>query len=293
MHKQPPTIIAYLFTLITFIPGFALAASTLNFTYDSIPDIAPKQAIISVKAGNDHAANYKDDLLLSFQNELLINGLDIVIGQENISSENVLSVDVTFSIENGLILHARTEGKYSYFVENISRVIFNITTSSSLEKKQFIELGIDLDTQIIGISDTGYNSIEAIDSVFSRAASLIANLVHASFSDKPDINGQWHDTLGSSIIEFTRNKNNKDFGGYIRSQNQFSNKRTDTDKLAYRIKSKTSNDQNNKGEFKATFLNGDEPAWFPADYIQHGNMLIIKPTTPNSPIGMTFLKKQH
>ncbi|MET0045916.1 MAG: hypothetical protein ABW100_20645, partial [Candidatus Thiodiazotropha sp. 6PLUC3] len=48
-----------------------------------------------------------------------------------------------------------------------------------------------------------------------------------------------------------------------------------------------------EGKYKVSYSDGKEPAWFPAEFIIYGNMLIMKPISLNAPVVMSFYIKQR
>ncbi|MCG7876990.1 MAG: hypothetical protein N0C91_12665 [Candidatus Thiodiazotropha endolucinida] len=277
--------------LVFALPSYASASSTFSFDKKQVPQNKPKAAVIVVRPENSHSAQYTNDLMLSLQNELLINGMDIVIGKENATNTDTVVMYVDFSIERGLLSHVRTESQYIYFVENISRVTFTTSFSTITNSTPFIEMSLSLDTQILGLTDTSYDSIETINSLFSRSANLMANLVFAAFTDTSNITGTWHDMLGPAVVEFPENKSKGKYIGYVKKTNQNSNGFS-IGENTYHIGSNSNNTETLTGELKVRYNNGKEPEWLPAEFIFIGNLMIIIPSSSKPPVGMNFYIKR-
>jgi hypothetical protein len=258
---------------------------------EQVPQNKPKAAVVVVTPQNPISSQYANDLMLSLQNELLINGLDIVYGKENATNTDTVVMYVDFSIESGLLSQIRTENQYIYYVENISRVTYTASFSTVTNATPFIEMSLSLDTQILGLTDNSYDSIETIDNLFGRSANLMANLVFAAFTDTSNVTGTWHDVLGSAVVEFSDNQNKGKYIGYVKSTNQNSNGFSIGEK-AYRISSNSNNAETLTGELKVRYSNGNEPEWLPAEFIFIGNLMVIKPKSSDAPIGVNFYIKR-
>ncbi|MES9982743.1 MAG: hypothetical protein ABW115_04980 [Candidatus Thiodiazotropha sp. 6PLUC6] len=293
MQKIHLKSISLLLGILIYTSNYAFASANFNFYQDKTPTDTPKHAIVNVTAQDRIADPYKEDLLLSVQNEFLLSGLDIVIGKENIVDNNTLSLDISFSIENGLRSHILTKNNHNYFVENISRAKFKIKISSLSQNSPFIDLDIALDSQIIGLTDNGYDSIETMNSIFTRAAGLMANLVFANFSDNSDITGTWRDTLGTTVIIIKNKQGEDEYIGHVHTKNKHKIIGFSVGETIYQFQSNVTNKQKIEGKYKVSYSDGKEPAWFPAEFIIYGNMLIMKPISLNAPVVMSFYIKQR
>ncbi|MEW8051378.1 MAG: hypothetical protein AB2792_02430 [Candidatus Thiodiazotropha sp.] len=292
-HRIPiKNISLILFYILVFaLPCSTFAANTFSFDKEQVPQNKPKAAVVIVRPENSFSAQYTNDLMFSLQNELLINGMDIVIGKENATNTDTVVMYVDFSIESGLLSRVRTENQYIYFVENISRVTYTTSFSTVTNATPFIEMSLSLDTQILGLTDNSYDSIETIDSLFGRSANLMANLVFAAFTDTSNVTGTWHDVLGSAVVEIPDKQNNGKYVGYVKKANQYSNGFSIGEK-AYHISSNSNSTETLTGELKVRYKNGKEPEWLPAEFIFIGNLMIIKTSSPKPPARMNFYTKR-
>jgi hypothetical protein len=291
-QKTLLNILLFLLYLLLFLPSHTIASNNLSLNQTLVPKDKPKAAVIEIHADNYYAEQYAEDLLLSMQNELLLNGMDIVIGKENATDSNTLVMNIDLSIETGLLSHVRREDRYNYFVENISRVTYNTTFSTSSKENPFLELSIDLETQILGLTKDSYDSIESMDSLFSRSANLMANLFLAAYSDTPDLPGIWQDLLSTTVIEVPNDPEGGEYGGFIKTVGKNLNIGFSPGEMAYRISSSSNGSDQVTGKFKSRYTNGREPEWLPAEFSFVGNIMIVKPMLRSKSAGMSFFIKQ-
>jgi hypothetical protein len=287
----------YIAIIIANLLLMALPCQASDFNYLSLsqgllPESKPKAAVIVINTQNEYSAQYKNDLLLSLQNELLINGIDIVIGKENALHSNTLIMNIDFSIESGILTHVQTENQYSYFVENISRATYKVSFSTTSIEAPFFDLSLSLDTLILGLTKNGYDSIETINGLFGRSANLMANIYFASFTETSSVTGTWHDMLGSTVIDIPDNQNNGKHIGYVKTPNQYFNSGFTPGDKAFRISSQSNESAPFTGELKVNYLNGKDPEWLPAEFILIGNIMVVKPSSSNAPVGMSFFQKR-
>lgn len=266
--------------------------SQFSLQQSLVPQDKPKVAVIEVNADNQLAKQHADDLLLSMQNELLLNGMDIVIGKENATDNNTLVMNINFSIQGGLVSMVRRKEPFYYFVENISRVTYNTTFSTISMEEPFLEISLNLDTHILGLTESSYDSIESIDSLLGRSANLLANLVLATFSNKTDTTGTWQDILNSTVIEVTTDLDNGKYTGLIKTASKTQNIGFSPGEKTYRFSSSSDTSNPITGELKVRYTNGREPEWLPAKFVFFGNIMIVSPTSGGTPFGMSFYIKR-
>lgn len=291
-QKSLLQIVTLLVGLLSLIPGYTSASSDFSFNKSLVPQEKPKAAVVEINADGYLAEQYAADLLLSMQNELLLNGMNIVIGKENATDGNTLVMNIDFSIKTGLLSHVRRADKYNYFVENISRVTYDATIFTTSKEEPFLELSVGLDTQILGLTNNGYDSIESIDSLFGRSANFLANLIYAAFSDTSDTTGNWHDMLGSTVVEIPGNLQGGEYTGIIKSAGNSKNVGFSAGEKAYQISSVSNSSDQFTGKYKVRYTNGREPEWLPAEYIFVGNVMIVKPILSNASSNLSFFIKK-
>ncbi|MES9944014.1 MAG: hypothetical protein ABW080_03530 [Candidatus Thiodiazotropha sp.] len=285
-------IFPFLLCLLSLLPSHVLASSNFSLNQALAPKDKPKAAVIEIHADNHYAKQYAEDLLLSMQNELLLNGMDIIIGKENATDSNTLVMNIDLSIQTGMLSHVRREDRYNYFVENISRVSYNTTFFTISKEDPFLELSLSLDTQILGLTESSYDSIESMDSLFGRSANLMTNLFLAVYSDTSDLPGIWQDLLGSTVIEVPNDPEGGEYGGFIKTTGNNLNIGFSPGEMAYRISNNSNASDRVAGKFKFRYTNGREPEWLPAEFSFVGNIMIVKPMLRSKSAGMSFFIKQ-
>jgi hypothetical protein len=286
-YKTSMIILSIVTVITLFFANNVSAATDFTVNHGQIPVNKPSTVIVEVNPQNQRAKPYINDLLLSVQNELLVNGFDLVIGKENVTDDKTLAMNIDYSIEHGLHHFVRSENEINYYVENISRLFLHVTFKSISGESNFVDFRIALDANVIGLSDHGFDAIEPMEKVFGRAARLMSYIALGSFSKKAFMEGEWHNALDDAVINFHDNRNNDGYVGYIQEMSR-QNYGFEPGEEVFRINGKAEQKLQINGEYKVRYANGDDPEWFPADYLFLGNMMILNPTSSSSPVGLMF-----